>query len=147
VQRRSVAYVLLGVVVVIGVGLIVDAVVVTEEERLEVFLDSVTGEVTSEKIASALAWVDTSRQPVEVSVRGQSNLYEDDESLQERARDSMRRFIGQDLRILGESIVVEDDRATIHIRVINSQLGMVNVDFDLRKRGEDWLVAKVGVTR
>jgi ABC-type transporter MlaC component len=59
----------------------------------------------------------------------------------------MRRFIGQDLRILGESIVVEDDRATIHIRVINSQLGMVNVDFDLRKRGEDWLVAKVGVTR
>jgi hypothetical protein len=147
VQRRTLAYVLVVILVMVGVGLAVDALVVTEEERLEVFLDSVTGEVTSEKIDAALGWVDTGRQPVEVFVMGESRLYEDDDTLRERAQGSMRQFLGQDLRILGESITVEDDRATVHIRVINGQLGMVNANFDLRKRGEDWLVAKVSVTR
>jgi len=147
VKRRTLAYVLGGTAVAVGGWLLLDALIVTEEERIQVFLEAVTGEVTSEKINTALEWVDTDRQPVEVHVMGRSDLYEDDETLHERARESMRRFMGQDLRILGESITVEDDRATMRVRVINSQLGIVNAEFDLRKREDVWLVSHVRVTR
>ena len=146
-KRRTIGYVLGGAVVVIAIGVAIDMAIVTEEERLEAFVEAVTGEVTSEKIDAALSWIDTSRQPVEVYVMGQSDLYEDDDTLRERARDSMRRFMGQDLRMLNETITVEDERATIRVRVLNDQLGMVTAEFDLRKREETWLVSAVRVTR
>ncbi len=147
VKRRTLGLALAGALLAACVWMIVDYLVVTDAERIQVFLDSVTGEVSSDKIDAALSWVDTSRQPVEVYVMGRSDLYEDDETLRTRARESMRRFMGQDLRILGENIEVEGDHAHLHVRVINSQLGMVNANFDFRRRGDDWLVSKVSVTR
>jgi hypothetical protein len=147
VKRRTLLLALAALAVIVGIWVTVDHLVVTDAERIEVFLETVTGEVTSDKISSALEWVDTSRQPVEVHVMGRTDLYEDGETLETRARESMRRFMGQDLRILGENIDVEDDRATLDVRVINSQLGMVSATFDFRKRGEDWLISKVSVRR
>ncbi len=147
VKRRTLGIGILAVVAIVGIWVTVDYLVVTDAERIEVFLESVTGEVTPEKISAALEWVDTSRQPVEVYVMGQTTLYEDGQELETRARDSMRRFMGQELRILGENIDVEDDHATLNVRVLGDRLGMVSATFSFRKRGEDWLVSKVSVTR
>ncbi len=146
-QRRPIVYAAAGLVTLVALGLTYDALVETDEERIEAFADAVTGEVTSEKIAEALAWCDTGRQPVEVYLMGESRLYESDSDLADRARQGMSRFMGQDLRPLNRNVEVDGDRASLRVRVMNSQLGMVNAAFEFRKRGDEWLLSTVRITR
>ena len=146
-QRRSVAYVLGAIVAVAAVVIVVDLAIVTDEERLEPFLDAVTGNVTPERVDAALAFTNPSRQPVEVHAMGATQLYEDAATLRERAHEGLRPLQGESLRILGESMEVADDRATISVRFISSRAGMATATFDLRKRDDAWLLASVSVTR
>jgi hypothetical protein len=147
VQRRTLAYVAGGIAAVATVWVVGDLLIVTDEERLEPFLDAVTGDVTPARIDAALAFTDPSREPVEVRALGTTVVYEDAESLSERAHTALSALSGETLRILGESIEVEGERATISVRILSGQTGMVNVGFDLRKHGDDWLVRTVRVTR
>ncbi|MBW2463048.1 MAG: hypothetical protein JRH11_15470 [Deltaproteobacteria bacterium] len=146
-QRRSIAYAAAGLAALVALGLAYDALVETDEERIEAFADAVTGEVTSEKIAEALTWCDTGRQPVEVYLMGESLLYESDSALADRARQGMSRFMGQDVRALNRNVQVDGDRASLRVRVMNSQLGMVNATFEFRKRDDKWLLSVVRITR
>jgi hypothetical protein len=145
-MRRSVLWGVLGVGAVVVVLIAYDALVVTDEERLEAFVDSVHGEVTSERIDEALSHCDPSIEPVEVQVFGDTTLYTDSSELESRARESLRRFSGDDLRVMTSSVRVEDGRGNIRLRLLSSR-GMMRVDFTLVAHGERWLVSKVMVSR
>jgi hypothetical protein len=135
---------------VVGLVVLYDGLVVTDEERLEAFVEDVSGPVDPHRVARARArWVDLERQPFEVSAMGRSLLYRagDDDALAERARRSLARLRGADLRVLGRAIAVEGDRATVSLRVMSPGRGLGRVEWRLRRHGDDWLAAHLAVRR
>ncbi len=142
---------LAGALALVGAGaLAYDALVETDEERLEVFVDDVTGEVTRGRVQLAQSrWVDLSRQPLEVSALGQSLLYRagEEAALGARASEALQTLAGANLRVLGSTLAIEGDRATVGLRLLSRERGMSEVEWRLVRDGERWLVARLSVRR
>lgn len=138
-------------VLVIGGALFAyDALVETEEERLEVFVDDVTGSVTRGRVDVARSrWVDLSRQPFEVSAMGQSWLFEEGEEdeLTDQASSSLRGIFGTNLRVMSTTMQIEGDTATVTLQLVSRERGLGMVEWRLSKDGEDWLVERLAVRR
>jgi hypothetical protein len=146
-MRRRAIYLVIAVVVITAGIVVGDLLVTTEEERLTVFADAVSGEVTPARIDAALAWCDPARQPVQVESFAGGRLYEDEASLHREARRALSRFRGTELHRLSDSITVHDDTATVSLRLLATDRGFINAEFELRRHGEDWLVSSVVVRR
>lgn len=129
-----------------SVAVVADALVVTDEERLDAFADAVTGEVETQRIDAALSYVDPARVPVEVLVGEQRSFYEDGQvvDLAERARETLGPYTGDDVRLLQKTIEIDGDRALVALRV-GTRDGTANVQFRLVRRGDGWLVSRVRV--
>lgn len=133
-----------------GVLFLWDVLVVTDEERLELFVEDVTGVVGPDRVMNArVRWTDLSRQPFEISAMGQSLLYRegDDEALQERSQTALRSMYGDRVRPLTSGIRVEGDRATVTMRLMGERSGMAQVEWRLTKHGDEWLLERLAVTR
>lgn len=136
---------LIGGAIVVG-----DALITTDEERLERFVDTVTGTVDASTLEAGLSWTDPAVQPLEVEARGMGKLYDgrNADELQVDARRALRGYMGDTLRPLRSSIEVDANRATIRLRLLTNR-GMVDARFHFRKRsgppGERWLLDKAWV--
>lgn len=146
VDKRQLLLVGATLVVAVAVWLTLDAVIVTDEERLEAFVEDVTGTVTTQRIDTAMEWVDPAAEPVEIRYFGRSDYYEEMLPLRDRAHDALRFLSGDSLRTLQEGIEVEGDRATVSLRLLSDR-GMVQATFTLRRHGERWLVSEVEIHR
>lgn len=149
-MRRNVWIALGGGAAVIAAVVLYDALVVSDEERLERFVDDVAGQVTEGAIAEGRArWVDLDRQPFELHVFGRPALYRagEDAALDERAREAARLLDGSRLRVLTSGIVIEGDRATVTMRVLDDRNGMSSLDGSFRKHGDDWLLERLAIRR
>lgn len=139
-----------GVAAIAGALFLWDVLVVTDEERLELFVEDVTGSVGPDRVMNArVRWIDLSRQPFEVSALGQSLLYREgeDDALQERSHTALSSMYGERLRVLTSGIRVEEDRATVTMRVMGDRSGMAQIEWRLRKHGDDWLAERLALTR
>ena len=139
-----------GIAAIVAILLAWDALVVTDEERLEGFVEDVTGPIARGRVSAARErWVDLERQPLEVSALGRSLLYRagDDEALADEARSALSGLRGTDLTTLSSAIVVEGDEATVTLRLMSRERGMGAVRWELRRHGDDWLAARLAVTR
>lgn len=148
--RRSVAGVGLALVAVVGAVALYDALVTTDEERLEVFVEQVTGTVTMPRVdAARRRWVDLDRQPLEISALGESLQYGpgEDDALQARSDQSLRALVGGELRLIGSGIDVDRDRAIVSLRVVSPGQGLGTMEWTLRKHGEDWLIERFVLRR
>lgn len=146
-RDRIFIYALFMVTLVGGVTAAADAVVLTEEERLEAFVDAITGDVASERIDGALEWVDPGREAVEVSAGRNRQLYEggDGVELAAHARELLAPLEGSRAVLLQDSIDIEEDRARVAVRMRTSD-GVVNVRFDMVRHDDGWLVRRVRVS-
>lgn len=127
-----------------------DALVVSDEERLEALADDVAGPVSAARIAAGRArWIDLARQPFELGVDARLELYEegDEAALDERARDAARVLAGSRLRLLTSDLEALGDRASITMRVLDERTGMHTLAWSLRKHGGDWLIERLAVRR
>lgn len=129
-----------------SVALVADALVVTDEERLEAFVQAVTGEVETRRVDAALAYAEPARVPVETLVGNDSTYYVEGQEvdLAERARRILAPYTGEDVRLLQKSIEIDDDRALVALR-LGTREGTSNVQFRLVRRGDGWLVSRVRV--
>ena len=129
-----------------SVAVVADALVVTDQERLESFVDAVTGEVATRRIDAALGYVDPARVPVEVMVGSDASFYDEghEVDLAERTRDTLAPFAGDDVRLLQKAIEIEGDRALVALR-ISTREGTADVQFRMVRRGDGWLVSRVRV--
>ena len=127
-------------------GLIVaDVLIVTDEEIIEDFADIVTDDVDREHIERALAFTDPQRQPILVEVRGQSIRYDREvTNFPDLARARLRPFEGTSQHPMRKVFEVRDNAATVQTETF-SRRGRVAVDWELRKRGDQWLVSRVSV--
>jgi hypothetical protein len=150
VKLRSV---LIGVGVVaalVGLVFLYDVLVVTDEERIEEFVADVTGTVSPTRVHRARTrWVDLSRQPIRATVYGQALAWdEDDEArLEEEADERLRTIEGSRTRTMGSTIEIEGDHATVSLRVVSDRLGLANIEWQLEKHDDDWLVSRLSVQR
>lgn len=149
-SRRTWIGVGVGVIAIVGALVAWDTLVETDEERLEVFADEVTGPISAARIDGARRrWIDLSRQPFEVSALGESLYYGpgEDAALAERSRAVARELRGVTLRTLQRGIHVDGDEARVTLRLLSRERGMGQVEWRLRRHGEDWLVEHLAVTR
>ncbi|MCA9600470.1 MAG: hypothetical protein R3A78_14200 [Polyangiales bacterium] len=121
-----------------------DVLVVTDEERIEAFVETITGTVDEDHIAAALAYFDPARVTIDVEVLGRGRVYSDAAQFRSDMRRAVSILQGDHLRALGEHIEVTGDTATVTMRLV-TQRGIRDTEFRLVKRGEDWLVSRVRV--
>ena len=141
---RNVVIAGIAIAVAIGSGIAIERLIVTEEERLEDFVDAVTGKIEDEKIDRALAWTDADRQPIELSVRGATWRFEQQAELSKAAHSKLAPFDGERLTLLSSRIDVKDRSAAVTVDTF-SRRGRNTVAYDLRKTGDRWLVRAVNV--
>jgi len=146
VMRRVSIYLLVAVCFVVGATAIVDAAVVTDRERMEEFIDSVTGRVSESRIDSALSYADPSKMPIDLIHEGRSKRYGDRNasSLKPDARHALATLESSKLHLIQESISLDGESARIALR-LRTEAGLANTVFDLRREDDRWLLRRVTV--
>ncbi|MGD8607421.1 MAG: hypothetical protein PVH21_09030 [Myxococcales bacterium] len=145
-MRRVSIYLFVAVCLVVGTAAAVDAAVVTDRERMDEFVDSVTGRVSESRIDSALSYADPSTLPIDLVQDGRSRRYtnRNASSLKPDARKALATLEGSQLDLIQESIAVDGPRARIALR-LRTEAGLANTVFDLRREDDRWLLRRVTV--
>jgi hypothetical protein len=136
--------------VAVTLWIIADTLIQTDEERLEVFIEDVTGPIDRARIDRALRWVDPGRQPVEVDLRGRHTVYggpghgAEAADVAEAAQERLAPWTGVRLRVLSRAIEVDGEEARVRLRVL-SQRGPADVEYALRRHGERWWVRRIRI--
>ncbi len=131
---------------VTSVALVVDALVVTDQERMEEFVQAVTGQISDDRIDNALEYADPERVEMDLVQESRKRHYGSDNlaDLRPTARQALAPLAGNNLRLIQKSISVDGNSARVALRV-RTEAGLANTVFDLRRYDEDWLLRRVTV--
>lgn len=142
--RRSGIYLLVTLSIVVGAAMVTDAIVVTDRERMDDFIESVTGDVSSSRIDGALSYADPAKVPFELVHDGRRRKYGDRNAsaLKSDARKALASLEGSKLRLIQESVSLQGKSARIALRV-RTNSGLANTVFDLRREDDEWLLRRV----
>ena len=141
---RTGIYLLVVLSIVVGVAVVTDAVVVTDRERMDEFIESVTGRVSGSRIDNALSYADPSKVTMELVHEGHRRRYSDRNAaaLKPDARKALASLEGTKLSLIQESISLEGERARIALR-LRTDAGLANTVFDLRRENDVWFLRRV----
>ncbi len=142
--RRSGIYLLVTFSIVVGAAMVTDAIVVTDRERMDDFIESVTGEVSEQRIDGALSYANPAKLPIELVHDGHRRKYGDRNAsaLKTDARKALASLEGSKLRLIQESVSLQGGSARIALRV-RTNSGLANTVFDLRRKDDEWLLRRV----
>jgi hypothetical protein len=145
-MRRTGIHLLVILSLVIGAAVVTDAIVVTDRERLEEFVESVTGRVSDTRIDGALSYADPSRLTMELVHNGRRHRYDRENAadLKPDARKALATLAGSKLHLIQENISLDGERARIALRLRTNE-GLANTVFDLRREDDRWLLHRVTV--
>ena len=120
-----------------------------DEDRIDAFVESVTGELTSERVDHVLAtYLDLQERPLSTTVLGETHLYrsEDEERLKELARSRLQRMFGTSLKPLRRQVEIKGETARVDLQLLGDGM-MGNVSYRLYKEGKRWLISEVRISR
>lgn len=145
-MQRTGTYLLVVLSLVIGTAAVVDAAVVTDRERMEEFVEAVTGKVSDSRIDQALDYVDPSKVSIEIVRNGRRIRYDDRNAneLPPDARNALAALTGSRVHLIQENIELDEDHARVALRV-RTDRGLANAVFDLRLADDDWLLRRVTI--
>jgi hypothetical protein len=131
---------------VVGAAAVTDAVVVTDRERMDEFIESVTGSVSASRIDNALSYADPSKVTMELVHDGHRRRYSarNAAELKPDARKALASLEGSKLHLIQESISLDGARARIALR-LRTDAGLANAVFDLRRENDEWFLRRVTV--
>ena len=129
-----------------GVAVAADALVTTQREELESFVDDVTRDKPDSRIDGALGYINPSLTTVKLSAEGGTQVYAEGDSgeLADAVRSALGVFDSSDQNLLQHSIRVEGNQATVTTRMGDSSYEQT-VIYDLVRRDERWLVRSLRV--
>lgn len=141
---------LLALVVLFSVGtaLVVDALTLTDAERLEHFVEDFVGNSPDERLTAALRLTDPAREGVEVVDRGRRKTFRKghEASLSRELHRALSAFTEGELDVIQKAVELEGkEHARVAVRVRAGE-GFLNVLFHLNKHDEDWLVRRVAIS-
>jgi len=137
---------------VVGASIAIDALIVTDEERLERFVDELNGSIDREYVDRVLGYVDLAQTPLDLEVllpiESHTGLYDASRAaeLEQMFRERMRPYYGDRVRTLQKRIEVEGNRAQVGFTVFGQSL-QVRVELKMSRIGERWLVAAARFAR
>lgn len=134
--------------VLAGGGVVVDALFVTDEERLEAFVDEVTSAEPGDRIAVVLEHADADRVPVSVRDADARHTYGEGESpeLSDRLHRVLRDVDSDSAQVVQGAVDFEGERGTAIMRV-DVDREKQNLYFEFVKRGDGWLLEGVRIAR
>jgi hypothetical protein len=143
-MRRTSIYLLVILSIVVGAAVVTDAVVVTDRERMDEFVEAVTGRVSGSRIDNALRYADPSKVTMELVHEGRRRRYSDRNAaaLKPDARKALAPLEGTKLTLIQESISLDGERARIALR-LRTDAGLANTVFDLRRENDVWFLRRV----
>ncbi len=142
--QRIIFYLAISLMSIGSVAFAVDAMVVTDEERILTFIETVTGEVRADRIDAALHYVDPVRQPVEITIGEQRDTYSAAQSLNltTRTREALEPMLGKQIRLIQHHLQIDNDRVHVTLRAATPS-GAFNVFFTLARHGDGWLIQRM----
>ncbi|MFT3926738.1 MAG: hypothetical protein QM778_29605 [Myxococcales bacterium] len=129
-----------------GVAVAADALVTTEREELDGFLDDVTCDKPEARIEGALGYVNPSVASVKLSADGSLQEFAagDSGQLADAVRGALGVFDSSDQDLLQHSVRVDGSHATVTTRMGDSGYEQT-VIYDLVRKDERWLVRSMRV--
>lgn len=123
-----------------------DALVTTDEERLEAVADALAGRLEDTRLDHALTHVDLAREPVELVARDGVDLYRagDEASLEDDVRRAVAPYLGETARMLQRQVEADGDEGLVAVRLLVAG-ETADVQLRLRRHGDTWLVRRVRV--
>lgn len=145
-MRRTGIHLLVILSLVVGAAVTVDAAVVTDRERMEAFVEAVTGNVSSRRIDNALRYANPKKVSMDLIHEGRRHRYDDRNAadLKTDARKALAPLEGSRLSLLQENIQLDGTHARIALRLRTNE-GFANTVFDLRREDDEWLLRRVTV--
>ena len=142
-MQRTGIYLLVVLSLVIGTAAVVDAAVVTDRERLEEFIEAVTGKVSDSRIDEALDYIDLSKVSMEVVRDGRRRRYDhrNANELPPDARKALATLAGSRIHLIQENIELDGEHARVALR-LRTDRGLANAVFDLRRADDDWFLRR-----
>ena len=128
----------------LGIVAVADALVVTDEEKLEAFAYSISGDVEVDRIDDALRYVSTLHEGLQVDALGERDFYDEGEDAEigARAREALTPYLGHELELVQHSVTLEGDEGHVAVRVRTPDRRLIDARFTLYKHGERWIVAE-----
>jgi hypothetical protein len=127
-----------------GVAVAADALVVSDEERLDELADDLTDGSPEERVDGVLRWTDLSRVSLQLESDGRTRRYEDEDGF--RLADAIAEVLApleaNELDVVQRSVRVDGDRATVSVRV-RADGSIHDVTFQLVRNGQGWLVRRL----
>ena len=128
-------------VIAIGGYFALDALIVTDEDRVREFATTLNGEIGPAYIDQLLTYIDVDTFTLEVQALGESTLFRAGQQaeLRRAVRQGLRGLSGSRVRTLSRSLELEGDSATVEVRLFTDR-GVREARFRLRRNDERWLV-------
>lgn len=140
-------FIILIAALLLGIGFAVDALTVSDKDRLGHFIDELTTRPSDDRIGAALRYSDPLREELEL-VYGGSRRSIDARSAAQLAYELSRALDAlsvAELKLVQRAIEIEGESARVAIRVAAGD-DFVNYLFHFRKHEADWLIRRVAVT-
>lgn len=131
----------------LSVGLAVDALTVSDKDRLGRFIDELIERPSDDRVGAALRYSDPLREELEL-VYGGSRRSVDAKSASRLAHELSRALdalSASELKLVQRAIEIDGESARVAIRVAAGD-ELVNYLFHFRKHEADWLIRRVAVT-
>jgi hypothetical protein len=141
---RLFLYTLVASAAVGGFALVADALVVSDEERLEAVADELTEGPADERVDGVLRRIDLSREPLRLEHGERVRRYseDDDHRLADGVWDALGPFADEDLEVVQRAVRLDGDRGTVAVRVrAGSELH--DATLHLVRSGQGWLVTRL----
>lgn len=133
------------VVGLVGGYLAWDAAVVTDEEKIEAFAETISGELDLDRVDAAMHYVRPEIMPVTVNTPWGEKVYDASPDVRAAAHKGLSRFYGERLRITSEEIHVEEHAARLTVRVMTMR-GFRDAEFRFAKPDDEtWVLTHVTV--
>ena len=144
---KRIALTVLGLfVLVAATSTVVDLLIITEEEDLDIFVQHITNEDQNIGIDHALDYVDPNREDVRLSANDETTLYSEGEEadLAMDLRGILSEEIGDVESLVQKDINIEDSDARVGVR-IRAQRGLVDAVFEFRRHEDGWLLKSIRI--
>jgi hypothetical protein len=137
---------LIVVLSVLSVALVADALVITDEEKLEAFVDDLTDDSPDKRVDGALHYADTSRVDVEVTSPDDRAYYGDGDDLElaDHLRDALASLDHGSVSLLQRTVRVRGDDGLAALR-LDTEDGVLDAEFRFVRRADGWLLRRVRV--
>ena len=141
VLRKSLTAALTLVVALTAVAAVADALVLTDEERLDDVVDALTSTESGRRLDSALRYFACDREEVTVRTPDVRDTFGDGDevNLSSTLRRELRFLETDDVETLQSSVTVDGDAATVSMRLVDDGTPR-DLTLQLNRHRDRWLV-------